>query len=101
MKIFGYILSIYILTLLAYPCQDDCSYLLTNNTNNSANHNHNEQDCNSCSPFCTCNCCHVSTIISFNAIINKASTIPVLINVIYKESFIKDIFFTIWQPPKL
>lgn len=101
MKVFGYILSIYILTLLAYPCQDDCNYLLTNNTNNSENHNHNEHNCNLCSPFCTCNCCHVSTIISLNIIIHKTSTIPIFFDVIFKDSFIKEIIFSIWQPPKI
>jgi len=101
MKLFAYILSIYILTLLAYPCQDDCSYLLTNNTNNSASHTHSEQDCNTCTPFCICNCCHVNTIITLKTYFKATETIPVVISSVYKVISLKDIIFSIWQPPKI
>ncbi len=99
MKWLSYIVSIYIFSLLIFPCQDDCIFSATTETEHSTNHD--DQDCHSCSPFCVCNCCHVNTIITLSAIIKTTVTIPTLFNVIYKESFIKDIIFSIWQPPKI
>jgi len=100
MKILCYILSIYILSLLAYPCQDKCDHSYTHKTEKSTDQNHEKEDCHNCSPFCTCNCCSVSTILTFKATIITSETIPVLFVSVYKEAPLKDIVFSIWQPPK-
>ena len=101
MKLLVYIFSIYIFSLLAFPCQDNCDHSSSDKMEKSTSHNHEDHDCHTCSPFCVCNCCHVNTIVTFNAIINSAVTLPTFFYVFYKESFIKDIIFSIWQPPKI
>ena len=86
--------------MLAYPCQDNCDDLCAHKTEKASSHQHDENDCHSCSPFCFCNCCHVSTIVSYHAIINIFETIPVKLVSIIKEVPIKDILLSIWQPPE-
>jgi hypothetical protein len=99
MKWLSYIVSIYVFCLLAFPCQDDC--ILSASTETEHSTSHDDKDCNSCSPFCFCNCCHVNTIVTFNAVLTNAVIIPTFFEIIYKESFIKEIIFSIWQPPKI
>jgi len=100
MKLFCYIISIYIIGLLLFPCQNNGDLSFTNKTEKSANHNHEEQGCHTCPPFCVCDCCQVNTIISLKTIINSTETVPVLFICIYKETPLKDIILSIWQPPK-
>ena len=97
MKIICSIFSIYIICLLAYPCQDSCVH----SDIKSTNHEQDDDDCHVCPPFCICNCCHVNTLITLKTILEKVITVPVLVVCIYKESSIKDIIHSIWQPPKL
>lgn len=101
MKIICYIFSIYIITLLTYPCQDGKDIASLNNTEQSANHSHNDKDCHTCPPFCVCNCCHVNTIITLKTYFKVIETIPVEIFSVYKVISLKDIVFSIWQPPKI
>lgn len=100
MKFFCYILSIYIISLLAYPCHDKSDHLNTYKTEKSTDQNHNEQECHTCSPFCSCSCCNVNTIVTVKAGIKTAETVSALPVSIYKETSIKDIILSIWQPPK-
>lgn len=63
MKLFVYILSLYILVLTAIPCidkPDDHSLQKSVISSNTAENHHHEID--HCSPFCTCNCCSSSKI---------------------------------------
>ncbi len=101
MKLLCCIFSIYILSLLAVPCQDNGDTLFSDKTERSANHSHNDNDCHGCTPFCICNCCHVNTIIVLNVFINTAETVPTLFKSIYCEASVKDVIFAIWQPPKI
>ncbi|OFX17468.1 MAG: hypothetical protein A2033_12100 [Bacteroidetes bacterium GWA2_31_9] len=101
MKLFSFIFSIYIISLLVYPCQES-SEISSHNTEQSqnTNHSHNEQDCHSCAPFCICNCCQVNTLTSLKVSVKAIPAILEKITFIYKETSVKDIVLTIWQPPK-
>ena len=101
MKYFCLIFSVYIIGLLAFPCQDDIDELFVNKTEKSTTSNHEHKDCHSCSPFCVCNCCQVNTIVVMKAVINAIVTRPTLFVSIYKENPPKEIILPIWQPPKL
>ncbi|MFA6922929.1 MAG: DUF6660 family protein [Bacteroidales bacterium] len=99
MKLFCYIFLIYIINILVYPCRDNGNISFVNKSANS-NQNHDEQDCHTCPPFCICNCCQVNTITSLKMTIKTIKTIPIIFVSIYKETPLKDIIFSIWQPPK-
>ena len=63
MKLITLILSIYFLALNVVPCSDagnvkDDSQVVTV-IDFDGDH---DQDCDLCSPFCQCHCCHVHTI---------------------------------------
>lgn len=101
MKLLSIIFCVYILSLLAYPCQDEICVAHTSHAEKSSPHNHHEKDCHTCSPFCVCNCCHTNTNVALNAVsINVELPLAFIINT-YKESPIKDISLSIWQPPKI
>ncbi len=60
MKIFAYILSIFILVLTAIPCADkpqDNTLQKVELSNTTSNH---PSDFDHCTPFCTCQCCQTN-----------------------------------------
>jgi len=67
-----------------------------------ANHPQDNHDNDSCSPFCSCACCHASVFyqaLPFSYIpkpVFQTKEYPV-----YSSSFYPEISFSIWQPPKL
>ena len=102
MKVFVYILSIYILFLTAVPCvdkPDNCDVHKTEISGKTTN-GHNE-DIDHCSPFCTCNCCaspkiQQEVLISFNSY-------QFLIKCCMEYTITKVSAHTasVWQPPRL
>jgi hypothetical protein len=60
MKYVAFIFSIYILTLNLAPCADS---VVTDDAKieSSQNTSDHHQDLDVCSPFCSCQCCHIST----------------------------------------
>lgn len=91
------------LTLSLQPCtdKDECKHPGTEHaasTNPSTHH----EDTETCSPLCMCACCGTPCgFISFQAQLEPS--VPLVNRAIadYKSSFVKDVFFSIWQPPKL
>ena len=106
MKFFAFIFSFYILALSCMPCtdKDDCKYEVQTNVSKFAttNHSQHDNDTENCSPFCVCACCgqNVTTIFYpvdfayFTPVATK--TFPV-----YTASFVLEVYFNIWQPPKI
>jgi hypothetical protein len=104
MKWTSTILSIMFLLLSCLPCAD----IVGNNSMNivvekwTSDHN---QDNDSCSPFCFCNCCN-SQIYAFDTSIiyldfvfikkNEEIKIPE-----YKSILSSNFFGSIWQPPQI
>jgi hypothetical protein len=101
MKLLCYVLSFYIFSLVAIPCHDDANILLTQNIEKSTTHNQDKQNCDTCSPFCICNCCQTNTIVALYSIITANETVPSIFISFYNEAPIKDISLSIWQPPKI
>jgi len=103
MKFMAYILSIYIFSLLTYPCQDAICNTHLCKIEKSTDHNksHDEQKCHGCSPFCVCCCCHANTLTSIKTDLKIVGTTPILYIVEYNESFLKEINNAIWEPPKV
>ncbi|HPT21395.1 MAG TPA: hypothetical protein PLR88_05565 [Bacteroidales bacterium] len=102
MKFFTFILSFYILGLIAMPCADikadNSSHKekMTEHSTDSRHHDHHH-----CSPFCTCECCVTpvitdDTIIEFNSYNYFSKVFDA-----YSIAYIPNQLFLIWQPPKL
>jgi hypothetical protein len=102
LKILSIILIIYVLILTLSPCVDShaSSCLILKEIAQKDNHS-NSSEINLCSPFCTCNCCQVISLITLVSLIKTVDTSPTSFKTAYNHSILKDISFSIWQPPKL
>jgi hypothetical protein len=103
MKHLAFILSIYIFGLNLAPCAD---YIPTDNIDaeteisQAIDSDHQHQDSDLCSPFCICQCCHISaTYLQF-------ADLKLDINIISTQDFLylngieKDFTASILQPPQ-
>lgn len=102
MKHLAFILSIYIFALNLTPCAD---YDVSDNDvkteiSQAMNNDHQHQDSDLCSPFCICQCCHISaTYLHF-------ADLTLDINIISTQDFLylngteKDFTTSILQPPR-
>ena len=102
MKGFSYILSIYMLLLAVFPCCafDDCPEDKIQ-TEQPANHESNDEDCGTCSPFFNCEGC-VSVSATVEAVYFNMVSLPVKQEYAgFLSPFIPDVHYDFWQPPKL
>ena len=102
MKFIAFLLSIYIFALNVAPCAD---YVATDNDANTEisqaiDSDHQHQDSDLCSPFCVCQCCHISaTYLQF-------ADLKLDFNIISTQDFLylngteKDFTASILQPPR-
>ncbi|MAO18990.1 hypothetical protein CSC80_03915 [Maribacter sp. 6B07] len=101
MKFFAIILSIYFLALNFVPCSDASSVdegtQVVSVMDFDGEHG---QDCELCSPFCQCQCCHSHTIDFRLAIFEPIEPIVSLENFIHFDSLGKDISLSLLQPPR-
>lgn len=113
MKIFSFLLSIYIFCLAILPCSDihlvinDSEHTTYHAENESHDtHDHSEDSDNHCSPFCTCTCCHTSINFEFGSksvlVSRKFVQVSTVDNTfLYYDSPSTTYRNTIWQPPKV
>lgn len=100
MKILAIILSLYVMALTAFPCDDIHSVEINSVQIELAEQNHDQSDdVDSCTPFCFCNCCQTlsqTTIFSsFQVNLDGIEiSIPELVNNEMGCSI------TYWRPPK-
>ena len=100
MKVIAFILSAYLLFLFAITC---CSFDNCSEDEFALQSDHEEDDdnCGSCSPFFTCTGCSGFTVSVQNS---NIEIIPPLIDqqfAGYILSSIPDVHYDFWQPPKL
>jgi hypothetical protein len=101
-KLLGIILSVYFLALNLVPCSD------TGNSKDDTQvisvidfDGDHDQDCELCSPFCQCHCCHVHTI-DFGMVDFKPIPDPISQeNFSHIDSLSEEITFSLVQPPKV
>lgn len=92
------------LFLSSLPCGDvrECdgpaTTVITASTQDLPHQHSSEQ----CTPFCTCACCSI-TVSCFETTILTAEKTSSYTKIfpVYTAPFVKDIFETIWQPPKI
>jgi len=100
MKVIVFILAAYLLLLIATPCCvfDNCPQ---EKTGQSTNHESKDGDCTNCSPFFTCTGCTGFTISIADI---NTEIIPFFLDnqyAGYTVSFMPDVHYDFWQPPKL
>jgi len=67
MKFLAIILSFYFLALQVVPCNDDGTIADDSRTISVVDFDgDHDQDCELCSPFCHCHCCHAHAISALN-----------------------------------
>ncbi len=102
MKLFAYILSLYILVLTNISCidipKDNVLHKVELSQNTTENHQNNTDHC---SPFWPCNCCIPPAIsqvytIQFNFFFFSQKHYAE-----YTSAFFSSINTAIWQPPKI
>jgi len=100
MKIYGYILAIYIILLSAVPCCafDSCP---DDKTEQADDHEKGDEDCGNCSPFFSCEGCAAATATYEPPEFDF--TAPAIISVYtgYKQVSLSERHIDFWQPPKL
>ncbi len=102
MKFIAFILSIYIFALNLTPCEDNTvsdSEVKTEISHSTDDHQH--QDIDLCSPFCSCQCCHIYATY-FKIIDFTIDTTNISTEVFYHFNGLeKDFNSTILQPPQV
>ncbi len=102
MKFLAFILSIYIFGLNLAPCADYVGSDSDANTeiSLSTGDNHQHQDADLCSPFCICQCCHISAT-HFNTSDTKLDITYISTqDFFYLNGTEKDFTSSILQPPR-
>jgi hypothetical protein len=104
MKFFAFIMSIIVLALSCMPCMDEASAMKNEKakieiskpgTEQTTDHN------DSCSPFCTCDCC---AGFSINHSMTSFSILDLTSSNIYSSflpSHLIRVSLPIWQPPRV
>lgn len=103
MKFFSFILSAYLLFLVATPCcaMDECRDDSAVTGQAAGHENDDNGDCGNCSPFFTCSGCnsvsiHQDMLFSPNPfMVNKKSFSD------FYQSFYPRVYSDFWQPPKM
>ncbi|HMS66525.1 MAG: hypothetical protein IPL23_27325 [Saprospiraceae bacterium] len=106
MKIFTFILSIYILVLSIVPCTDGIGYYidyeLPQQPMDQQSHDHSNQNQDHCSPFCICACCSSLVIIPLT---HEMAQIKFDLSASYLHHYTFDYTFDynkgVWHPPSI
>jgi len=102
MKIFAYILSVYILALIATPCidghQDNALQKIEQTSTTTDNHS---TDGDHCSPFCTCQCCASPIVFQYYIVQFNCFSFSEKHFSGYQSAYISSPYSLIWQPPKI
>ena len=103
MKFLTFLLSTYIFALNLVPCEDfgALDTDVTTQISQSMDNNHQHPASDLCSPFCICQCCHVSVTYSQFPILKMEINTISTPDFIYSNGFTKDFTSSILQPPKV
>lgn len=106
MRLIALFFSFYVLLLAVWPCaempeNDRAHDAPVSQSSSSQDHDQNHDDCNDCSPFCTCNCCATPMICQMEMVDLQVSTIVRKHETNYPTLFVTQQSGDIWQPPQL
>lgn len=100
MKVYGYTLAFYLILLSAVPC---CvvDYCPEDKTEQTAEHDKEDDDCGNCSPFFSCEGCVTASISYLSVQLEIASLKEPAVYAVYIQTALPDFNYDFWQPPKL
>ncbi len=106
MKIFALLFSIYVLCISVMPCADnEDGEILSEQAAGyvaDTHHSGHEADPEHCPPFCACTCCGQVFGTGFlQGTISFALPVAQQHFTAYTSSFVSEVYFNIWQPPKI
>ena len=103
MRILCFILSFYVVFLSTVSCclEDNCNDEVETEYSDNVQHDNEEGDCNSCSPFLTCGTCSGFISTSLEIVLVEIVSIEDKLAVDYNPIFSEDFNEKIWQPPKI
>jgi len=103
MKVFCFILSLYVFYLSAVPCcsDDDCNDNTKTEHTDDNSHDHQDGNDTTCSPFLNCGTCSGFTFSKLELDIQEVHFIIDKSVVVHKSQFIDYYFAKFWQPPKI
>ncbi|WP_341224783.1 DUF6660 family protein [uncultured Arcticibacterium sp.] len=104
MKIFTFILSIYITALTLVPCSDGLAHKAENMSSeismNHQDHNHPGQSQDDCSTFCSCACCGSLVVLPTTYHISQARVdLSSSYTFLYTFDYSFDYNKGVWHPP--
>ncbi|WP_036154677.1 MULTISPECIES: DUF6660 family protein [Flavobacteriaceae] len=103
MKFISFILAVTMFTLTAKPCSDGQNFEDQQQQELSIDHNHQEDNDDSCPITCICNCCGMS--IAYEPLatfeLNFYTSISTQSIAIYQSIYRFDFHSNIWQPPQV
>jgi hypothetical protein len=104
MKLFCFILSVYVVMLSAMPCctDTDCQIKATAKKELAGKSSQKEKACQGCSPFFTCGTC-MGFILSkpFTPNLKPIAETPEKMFVVYQQPYVQQVSLSIWQPPQI
>ncbi|VXB83261.1 conserved hypothetical protein [Maribacter litoralis] len=102
MKSLSFILAVLMLTLTAKPCSDGQNFEDQQQEELSLDHNHQDDNDDSCPITCICSCCGMS--IAYEPLtpfeFTFHSSISTLLTTNYQSIYRFDFHSNIWQPPQ-
>ena len=106
MRMFAFILSIYLGVLAVIPCNDGAEVnshnLLSDNTIEHHDHSNSDHEEDGCSTFCSCACCGISLIIPLNqSVVQSESDLIATHEYYYSSDYSYYYILGIWHPPSL
>ena len=105
MKVVRFVLAIYILLMAVYPCSDSKTCLDEQRLGTvitTADHDHEPQEKDLCTPFCICTCCaaHVQlTASGYSNLLGQLHNTEFA--TAYLDKPILSSAHSIWQPPRI
>ncbi len=105
MRLFSFILSIYVLALSVVPCSDGIAHKLDDVDANievsQTEHDHNPSDHSDyCTPFCSCSCCGSLTTVPTGHQIGEVKILASTTYLFpYKFDYSSDYTEGVWHPP--
>lgn len=103
MKTLCLILSLIVILSSAILCcsDDNCNNEIKTEQTNNQPQDHNDGNCNTCSPFLNCGNCSGFVFARSFFEFKEVSFISVQFITCYKSQLSDDYFVKIWQPPKI
>lgn len=103
MKILCFILSLYVFFLSTVPCcwDDNCNDEIKTEQTENHSKDHQEDNCNACSPFLTCGTCSGFVFSKLEFYFKKIHFTKSKLIAVYDLLFEDDFIAKFWQPPKI